>query len=80
MPYYHWGRVTLIWDVGTLPPWMHRWLALTIGITTLLFTYPQVCKYGSFRFVTRRLAMRIRNASALTPRRLSTEVTKGLNC
>ena len=77
-PSSHWGRVTLIWEAVNLPPQIHWCVALTIFISTLLFTYPQVHKYASFPFVMRRLAIRLIFASYLTPKRPSTEVTNGV--
>ena len=56
-PSSHWGQVTLIWEAGTLPPRMQRWVALTRVIITLLFMYPQVREYGSVHFFARRLAI-----------------------
>ena len=66
-----------MWDAGTLAPRMQRWVARTRVIFTLLFTYPQVREYVSFQFCARRLAMCLRVASTSTPRRTSTEATKG---
>ena len=59
---------------------MQRWVALTRVIATLLFVYLQVREYVSFHFCARRLTMRLRVASALTPRRTPTEATKVVKC
>ena len=79
VPSYHWGRVTLMQDAETLPPLMQRWVARNRVITTLLFTYLQVCEYISFHFCARQMAMRLNVSSTSTPRRSSTEATKGVN-
>ena len=80
VPSYHWGRVTLMQDAETLPPLMQRWVARNRVITTLLFTYLQVCEYISFHFCARQMAMRLSFASASTPRRPYTEATKAVKC
>ena len=68
----------LLRDAITLPLWMKRWVARTRVIDTLLFTYPQVHEDGFFHFCVRCLAMHLSITSALTPRRPSTETTKGV--
>ena len=50
---------------------------MTRVIVTLLLTYPQVREYGSFHFFVRRMARRLSVPSTSTPRRLSTDATKG---
>ena len=52
----------------TLPPRMKWWVERTGVISTLLFTYPQVCEYGSFHFCAMRLAIRLSVASTSTPK------------
>ena len=59
---------------------MKQWVALTRVIATLLLTYPQVYEYGSFHFFARRLVMNLSVNSTSTPRRISTEATKGVKC
>ena len=68
-----------MWDAGSLPPWMQRWVARTRVLETLLYTYPQVREYGSFHFCARRMAVRLSVDSASTPRRPSTDATKVVN-
>ena len=65
-------------DAGAWGGQLQRWVAHTRVIATPLFTYPQVCEYGSCHFCLRLLAMRLSAAFASTPRRLSTEATKGV--
>ena len=79
-PYFHWGRVTLMQDAGTLPPQMQRWVARSRVISTLPVTYLQVHEYRSFHFYVRRLAMRLSFVSASTTRRPSTDTMKGVKC
>ena len=62
------------------PPRMQWWLELTRVIASLLFTYLQVCEYGSFHFVLRRLARLLIVASASTLRSPSTDAKKGVKC
>ena len=59
---------------------MKRWVAHTIVMATLIFTYPQVHEYSYFHFCIRQMAMRLSVAPASTPRSPSTEATKGVKC
>ena len=43
-PSSHFGLCTLILCAGTREPLMHRWVARTIVMATLLVTYPHVCE------------------------------------
>ena len=43
-PSPHCGLCTLILCAGTRDPLMHRWVARTIVMATLLVTYPHVCE------------------------------------
>ena len=43
-PSSHCGLCTLILCAGTRDPLMHRWVARTIVMATLLVTYPHVCE------------------------------------
>ena len=43
-PSSHCGLCTLILCAGTCDPLMHRWVARTIVMATLLVTYPHVCE------------------------------------
>ena len=61
-------------------PRTQRCIALTRVISTLISTYPNVREYGSFYFLARRLAIRLRVASAPTPRRPSTDAMNGVKC
>ena len=79
-PSSHCGRWTLILFSVTLDSLMHRCVAHTKVMETVLLTYPHVLEYGCHHFVARRLAVLFRVAVASTPSSLSTEATKVENC
>ena len=76
-PSYHCGHWTLILCAGTLDPWMHRCVACTKLMATLLLTYPHILEQGCCHFVARWMAILFRVAGTSTPSRPPTEATKG---
>ena len=79
-PSFHSCCCTLIWKAGIMSLPMQRCAAQTRVIAILFLKYPQVCEWGSFLFIMRRLEIRFSVTSALTQRRPSTETTKGVKC
>ena len=67
-PSPHYKRWTLIMCIGTLVPLMHRCVAHTKLMSTLLVTYLHVLEYGCRHFLARRLNILFKVAVASTPR------------